>query len=65
MIAVLDSIEHETDEMHVAIRQILFQLEQTLPPIDTMFLYRVIEWVGDLADNAHNVGGQLYLLLAR
>lgn len=65
MIVELDQIEHETDEMQVEIRQILFKLENTLPPVDVMFLYKVIEWTGDLADNAHNVGGQLHLLLAR
>jgi predicted phosphate transport protein (TIGR00153 family) len=65
MIVVLDRIEHETDEMQAEIRRIVFNLEKTLPPIDVMFLYRAIEWVGGLADNAHNVGGQLYLLLAR
>jgi uncharacterized protein len=65
MIVVLDRIEHETDEMQVEIRRIVFGLEKTLPPVDVMFLYRAIEWVGDLADSAHNIGGQLYLLLAR
>ncbi len=65
MIVVLDRIEHETDEMQIEIRRIVFGLEKTLPPVDVMFLYRVLEWVGDLADNAHHVGGQLYLLLAR
>lgn len=64
MIVVLDRIEHETDEMQVVIRQALFKLEATLPPINVMFLYRVIEWTGGLADDAHNIGGQLYLLLA-
>lgn len=65
MIRVLDSVEHETDEMQVEIRGILFNLEKTLPPIDVIFLYRVIEWTGGLADAAHSIGGQLYLLLAR
>lgn len=65
MIVELDLIEHETDEMQVVIRQIVFELEDTLPPVDVMFLYKVIEWTGDLADGAHDVGGQLHLLLAR
>jgi predicted phosphate transport protein (TIGR00153 family) len=65
MIVALDRIEHETDEMQAEIYQTLFQLEKTLPPVEAMFLYRIIEWTGDLADDAHSVGGQLYLLLAR
>ncbi len=65
MIADLDNIEHETDKMQVEIRRILFTLEKNLPPVDVMFLYKIIEWTGDLADQAHAVGGQLYLLLAQ
>jgi uncharacterized protein Yka (UPF0111/DUF47 family) len=30
-----------------------------------MFLYRIIEEVGELADRAQRVGGQLQMLLAR
>lgn len=65
MIAELDRIENSTDKMQVEIRQTLFTLENTLPPVNVMFLYKVIEWTGDLADDAHAVGGQLYLLMAR
>lgn len=64
MISKLDHIEHETDCIQIKIRQTLFTLENSLPAVDVMFLYKVIEWTGDLADLAHNVGGQLYLLLA-
>lgn len=65
MIIELDQIEHATDDMQVEIRSILFSLENTLPPVDVIFLYKIIEWTGDLADHAHSLGGQLYLLLAR
>lgn len=65
MIVELDKIERATDEIQIEIRQILFNLEKTLPPVDVIFLYKVIEWTGDLADHAHDVGGQLCLLLAR
>lgn len=65
MIVELDRIERETDEMQVEIRQTLFKIENTLPPVDVIFLYKIIEWTGDLADDAHRVGGQLHLLLAR
>ncbi|HBP75141.1 MAG TPA: phosphate transport regulator, partial [Alcanivorax sp.] len=36
-----------------------------LPPVDVIFLYKIIEWIGDLADRAQKVGGRLQLLLAR
>jgi len=65
MIIELDRIEHTTDEMQVEIRSILFKLEATMSPVDVIFLYKIIEWTGDLADHAHSLGGQLYLILAR
>ncbi|MBS0358740.1 MAG: TIGR00153 family protein [Proteobacteria bacterium] len=65
MIHKLDQIEHDTDEMQVAIRHQLFKLENKLPPIDVIFLYKVIEWTGEIANHAQGVGGRLELLLAR
>lgn len=65
MIDELDSIEHDTDEMQIRIRKKLYEVEKDLPPIDTMFLYSVIEWIGELANRAQRVGGQLQLLIAR
>ncbi|WP_263080743.1 TIGR00153 family protein [Endozoicomonas sp. Mp262] len=65
LIEELDAIESETDELQIQIRRTLFRLEQSLPPIDVMFLYQIIDWVGDLADRASRVGSHLQLLLAR
>ena len=30
-----------------------------------MFLYQIIEWIGDVADRAQRVGNRLELLMAR
>lgn len=65
MIVDLDIIEHETDDYQVQVRHDLFAIENTLPPVDVIFLYKIIEWSGDLADCAQSVGRQLQLLLAR
>ncbi|WP_426415739.1 TIGR00153 family protein [Aestuariirhabdus sp. LZHN29] len=65
MIEELDKIEGDTDDLQIAIRGALLKMEQDLPPVDVMFLYRVIDWVGDLADRASRVGSRLQLLLAR
>jgi len=65
MITELDRIEGETDAMQVAIRSALFAQERSLPPVDVMFTYRIIEWIGDLADLAQRVGSRLQLMLAR
>ena len=65
MIDELHIIENESDKDQVKIRRMLFEFEQELPPIDAMFLYKLIDWIGDLADRASRVGSYLQLLLAR
>ncbi len=65
MISQLDKIEDDTDRMQVDLRKDLMKLENTLNPIDVMFLYQIIEWIGDLADLSERVGSRLEILLAR
>ena len=65
MIQKLDALESETDQIQVQIRAGLAELELELPPIDVMFLYKVIDAIGDLGDRAQQVGSRLELLLAR
>ncbi|MEI5640495.1 MULTISPECIES: TIGR00153 family protein [unclassified Pseudoalteromonas] len=65
MLVELDAIEQDTDDMQIKIRQELRQVEADLNPIDAMFLYKIIEWVGGLADIAERVGSRLELMLAR
>ncbi|WP_462380336.1 TIGR00153 family protein [Pseudomonas sp. Marseille-QA0892] len=65
MILELDDLEDETDRLQVEVRRALFKLEKELPPVDVMFLYRIIDWVGDVADRAQRVGNRLEQLLAR
>ncbi|WP_448213760.1 TIGR00153 family protein [Colwellia sp. MEBiC06753] len=65
MILQLDEIEDDTDSMQIALRQSLLNIEKDLNPVDVMFLYQIIEWVGDLADLAERVGARLEILLAK
>ncbi len=65
MIETLGNIEHDTDEIQITVRSELFAMEKELNPIDAIFLYKVIEWTGDLADWSQRVGNCLMLLLAR
>ena len=65
MIAILSRIERETDEKQIQLRNILFGLEDKLPAVQVVFLYKVIEWTGDLADRAQDVGDRLQILLAK
>ncbi len=64
LIEELDQIETHTDEQQTQIRSALFEIENTLDPIDAMFLYEVIELTGEIADMAERVGRRLELLLS-
>ena len=61
----LDKIENENDDMQAQIPSLLHPLEQELPPVDLVFLYRVIELIGGIADRAEAVGRRLETLLVR
>lgn len=65
MILTLDEIEHDCDEQLSTIRHHIFQLEKEMPAIDVFFLYKLVQWIGDLADCAQIVGGRLQILIAR
>ena len=65
MITELDEIESDTDRIQVKIRSSLFEIEKDLPAVEVMFLYKIIEWTGDLGDLAQRVGSRLQLMLAR
>ncbi|MFV2058094.1 MAG: TIGR00153 family protein [Thiohalomonadales bacterium] len=65
MIEELDRIESDTDKIQVKIRAEIFVKETQMPPIEVIFLYKVLDWTGDLADIAQRVGSRLHLMLAR
>ena len=64
MIEELDQIETDTDDRQAALRAALFEIEDELEPVNVMFLYRVIELTGEIADMAERVGRRLELLLS-
>jgi len=61
----LDQVEHESDEAQRDVREILFRQEAELPPVNVMFMYRIIDSIGELADLAQRVGSRLQLMLAK
>ncbi len=65
LIEELDRLENSNDKVQVKVRTKLFALEKKMPPVDVIFLYRIIDWVGELADRAQKVGSRLQLLIAR
>lgn len=64
LIRELDRLEHINDKLQVKVRAKLFKLEKNLPPVDVIFLYKIIDWIGDLADCAQKVGSRLQRLIA-
>ena len=65
MIMTLDAIEHDSDQKLADMRHRIFEIEKDLPAIDIIFLYKLVQWIGDLADHAQTVGGRLQILIAR
>jgi predicted phosphate transport protein (TIGR00153 family) len=64
LVQELDQIEDDTDAMQARIRAELFAIEKDLPPIDVVFLYRVIELTGEIGDMAERIGRRLEVLLS-
>ena len=64
LVQELDQIEDDTDAMQARIRAELFAIEKGLPPIDVVFLYRVIELTGEIGDMAERIGRRLEVLLS-
>jgi uncharacterized protein len=65
MVQTLDALERRNDELQVRLRAELFLLEKQLPAVDVVFMYKILEWIGELADIAKRVGHRLELLLAK
>ncbi|MFC2992326.1 MULTISPECIES: TIGR00153 family protein [Halomonas] len=65
LIRQLHVLEHQADGQQVDIRRRLFALESELPPVDVIFFYKIIDWVGELSDRAERVGSRLQILTAR
>ena len=65
MISELAAIEDDTDTLQIKLRKGLLVVEQHHNPVDIMFLYQILEWVGQLADHSELIGTQLELILVR
>lgn len=65
MLGKLMDVEREHDRLQRDLRERLFAIEKELDPIDAVFLYRLIDWVGAIADRCARAGNLLERLLAR
>lgn len=65
MISDLNQAEHDTDGHQKNVQKTLFDIEKDVNPVDVMFLYRMIESLGDIADYAQSVGNRMLYLIAK
>jgi len=65
MIEEVEALEQLTDQLVVEIRAELFKMEDNLPPIQAMFLYKALDLLAGLADGAEQVAHRVQLMLAR
>lgn len=63
MTTKINALERVNDAKQVILRDLLRAHESHLPPVDVMFMYKVLERVGNLADCAHHIGEKFTLML--
>ena len=56
--------EHASDLLQIELRKNLFAAERDLNPVDVIFMYRIIDQIGDIADDAQKVGNRMMRLVA-
>ena len=61
----LSDIEDDSDAVQIDLRRKLFRIEDELPPVTVMFLYKIIDLTGELGNIAQRVGSRLHLMIAR
>ena len=65
LVVELDELEHQSDVSQIKLRAMLFQMEDSLPPVHVIFLYTIIDRLGELADISQKIGSRLLLLIAK
>ena len=65
LVMELNTLEDKTDDMGIELTAGLFAMEDDLKPVSVIFWYQMLQWIGDVADNAELVGERMRLLLAR
>ena len=65
LVEAINAAEHEADRLERELSRILFSLESELDVISVILWYRVLEWIGDLADYAEKVCNNFRLIIAR
>ncbi|MEX0943702.1 MAG: TIGR00153 family protein [Pseudomonadales bacterium] len=60
----IDDGERLSDQTEHHVRQRLYQIEDSMDPIDVMFLYKVIDLLGDIADRTQVVANRIRIIIA-
>jgi predicted phosphate transport protein (TIGR00153 family) len=61
-IAEIERLERRSDKAQTKLRARLYKLEKDLEPVDVMFLYQVMVWLGNISDRAETVSHKLLLI---
>ena len=61
----IDRIESDTDDLQIELRHALYKRENEMNTIDAIFIYNILDKIGDLANQAEQVGSKLAVSIAR
>ena len=65
LVAELELLEHENDDLEAALRNDFFEIEKDFPAVDVMFLYDIFSRIGSLADISQTAGHILIRLVSK
>ena len=65
LIEELNCLENKNDQSEITLRAELFLIEENLQPVNVMFLYNIINKIGELSDKAEQVGHRISLIASR
>ena len=65
LVAKLELLEHENDDLEAALRNDFFEIEKDFPAVDVMFLYDIFNRIGSLADISQTAGHILIRLVSK
>jgi len=65
MITNVKRSEHDIDFLISDLNRALFSIEDRLNPVSVMFWYKIIELIGEISNQAENIGDRLTLFIAR
>ncbi len=65
MITNVKRSEHNIDFLIRDLNRALFSIEDQLSPVSVVFWYKLIELIGEISNQAENMGDRLMLFIAR